>query len=222
MLLQKGQTVLVANRYGTWDIEAEPAPRKAEGDREWAAIVERLLQAVYPELGIRVEACQAGEPSSAENGWLEAARKRPPDWLILPPPTVGSSPCPSAEESADREKRTAILPEGWEAELRRMIGEARMYAKHVALYAPIELEAGGGAAGAAATSRSSFLAAARAAAKETGCLLIDAQAAIQRVLQRPGRPGKLAGEEAEEAIRLALADAFLQSVGFQWIKTMSG
>lgn len=205
MLLRKGQSLLFVT------LASRGAETSGPADESWASAAERLLLTAYPDLELRTEthafACASAE--RPEPGWLEAARRMKPDWLALPPLTV-------RDLEAAQGNGVTLSPELFKAALGRVLTEARAHAKRVTLLLPYGLDAE------EANRLLPYADAAYSAAWDAGCQPVDAQSAIDFAANRHAI---LADESDKAALRadveLALANAFLPRLGFQWVKRNS-
>lgn len=202
MQLRKGQSLLFLSHARNVAAATESG---------WASIVDRLLQSVYPELDIRVDALSyaAVADGRAEPGWIEAAGDLRPDWLVLPPFT-------DAELSAFVPNGATMSPELLKESLLPKLIEMRMHAERVVLLSPFALNASDG------EDSAPYEAAVLEAAWEAGCMLVDAKTAIDETKDKHAyQPGQANDEAQRTDIEFALASAFLRSVGFQWIRRHS-
>lgn len=205
MLLRKGQSLLFVT------LASRDAETYGSAEESWASVAERLLQTAYPDLELRTEthafACASAE--RPEPSWLEAARRMKPDWLALPPLTV-------RDVEAAEDKGVELSPERFKAALAGVLAQARAHASRVTLLLPYGLDAE------EANRLLPYADAAYSAAWDAGCQPIDAQSAIDFAVNRHAH---LAGETDQAALRadveLALANAFLPRVGFQWVRRSS-
>lgn len=202
MQLRKGQSLLLLSHARNVAAATETS---------WAAIVDRLLQSVYPDLDIRVDtlAHTAVADGWAQPTWIDAARDRRPDWLVLPPLT-------RADLSMLVPNGATMTPEYLKESLLPMLIEMRMHVKRVVLLSPFVLNATDG------NDFAPYEAAVLEAAWEAGCMLIDVKHAIDETKVKHAYQPDQANDDALRAdIEFALANAFLRSVGFQWVRRPS-
>ncbi|MFC5529688.1 hypothetical protein [Cohnella yongneupensis] len=205
MLLLKGQSILFIEHVYKQQSVTNNGERTS--DSGMATIADRLLQMVYPELSLQVEACASGIHTldSAVDGWLDAARRLRPDWLVIPPLHGDNWPAYSTDGRP-------LTPDLLEAALRRMMRDIQPYAINLALVAPISLT----------SSDKGFISpyadVARSVAEEEGCLFIDAQAEIDDVRLKYAHQAAPTNEELSADIEMSLTNVFLQAIGFQWVR----
>ncbi|WP_027087474.1 hypothetical protein [Cohnella panacarvi] len=183
----------------------------AANDTGWASIVESLLESVYPELGIRVDALSYATVTDGltQPVWMDVARNRRPEWLVMPPLT-------RADLSTLMPDEATRTPERLKHSLLRMLHELSMYAERVVLFTPFDLTASDG------NDFAPFEAAVLEAASEAGCMLVSVKSALDETkIKHACQPDRANDDALHTDIEFALANAFLRSVGFQWLRRPS-
>jgi len=202
MQLRKGQSLLLLSHARNVASATETS---------WAAIVDRLLQSVYPDLNIRVDtlahATVAG--GRAQPAWIDAVRQRKPDWLVLPPLT-------RADLSMLVPNGATMTPELLKESLLPMLNELRLYAKHIVLLSPFVLNESDG------DEFAPYEEAVLEAAWEADSMVVSVKHAINETkVKHACQPDQTNDETLRADIELALANALLRSVGFQWVRRPS-
>ncbi|MFD0671038.1 hypothetical protein [Cohnella sp. GCM10027633] len=198
MLLRQGQSIVLLS------LTRNSADASSEDD--WANIVKHLLLTAYPELGLRIEIreCGAFHGEWTEGGWLEAVWMIRPDWLVVPSFAGGER------------SEIAMTPERFRTRLHRLLADTSAHAKRSVLFSPIEADE----ADADADVHAQYAEIVHDAAMKPGCLYVDAKPAIGRARDRHAHLGS--GPETAEArradIETSLAYAFLECIGFRWVR----
>ncbi|BBI32990.1 SGNH/GDSL hydrolase family protein [Cohnella abietis] len=215
MLLQKGQKLLFIGDSITDCERARPA---GEGlfnalGRGYVSLVDALLQAVYPELGIRV----INVGSSGNNvldlkaRWQEDVLDRKPDCLSI---MIGTN-------DVWRQYDTPFITEGhvyadtYEATLRSLVKETKPLVSNLVLMTPFYLERN--EQDAMRHTMDEYGAIVKKIAEESDSLFVDTQAAFNLVL-KDLYPATLAWDRVHpsQAGHAVLARAFLNKIGFEW------
>lgn len=216
MLLQKGQKLLFIGDSITDCDRAKPAGEGLFGalGKGYVSLVDALLQAVYPELGIRVVnvGISGNNVVDLSRRWREDVIDRKPDWLSI---MIGTN-------DVWRQYDTPFITEWhvykdeYEATLRKLVAETKPLLKGgLVLMTPFYLESN--EKDAMRATMDEYGAIVRQVAEDHGCLFVDTQAAFNEVL-RELYAATLAWDRVHptQAGHAVLARAFLNKVGFQW------
>jgi len=217
MRLQKGQKLLFIGDSITDCDRARPAGEGLFGalGRGYVSLVDALLQAVYPELGIRVVnmGVSGNNVVDLDNRWQEDVLDRKPDWLSV---MIGTN-------DVWRQYDTPFIPEyhvypdRYETTLRKLVEETKPQVTELVLMTPFYLESN--EKDAMRRTMDEYGAIVRKVADEYGCLFVDTQAAFNVVL-KDLYAATLAWDRVHptQAGHAVLARTFLQAVGFDWNK----
>lgn len=215
MRLLKGQKLLFIGDSITDCDRAKPAGEGLFGalGKGYVSLVDGLLQAVYPELGIRVinTGTSGNNVLDLQARWQEDVLDRKPDWLSI---MIGTN-------DVWRQYDTPFIPEWhvyadkYEATLRALVNQTKPFVSNLVLMTPFYLESN--EQDAMRRTMDEYGAIVKKIAEETGSLFVDTQAAFNEVLQEL-YAATLAWDRVHptQAGHVVLARAFLNKIGFQW------
>lgn len=183
--------------------------------RGYAAQVNALLTAAYPERGIRVVnmGISGNTVRSLKARWQRDVLDLSPDWLSV---MIGINDVWRQFDEPLQPAGHVLLPE-YEETLRELLAEARPGLRGLVLMTPFYLEPNLADPMRAAMDR--YGAVVRRLAAEHGAIFVDTQAAFDRVLGHI-YPAALAWDRVHPspAGHMVLARALLQAVGFEWTR----
>ncbi|MFB9277778.1 SGNH/GDSL hydrolase family protein [Cohnella cellulosilytica] len=217
MKLQKGQKLLFIGDSITDCDRARPAGEGLFGalGKGYVSLVDAFLQAVYPELGIRVVNKGLGGNTvvDLENRWQEDVLDQNPDWLSI---MIGTN-------DVWRQYDTPFIPEGhvypdrYESTLRALVVRTKPHVGQLVLMTPFYLESN--KQDAMRATMDQYGAIVKRVAEESGALFVDTQAAFDAVLKEL-YSATLAWDRVHptQAGHAVLARAFLKAVDFDWNK----
>jgi len=217
MRLQKGQKLLFIGDSITDCERARPA---GEGlfnalGRGYVSFIDALLQAVYPELGIRVVnmGVSGNNVTDLEARWQEDVIDRKPDWLSI---MIGTNDV-WRQYDTPFIKEWHVYPDRYEEKLRKLVNEAKPHVGELVLMTPFYLESN--EQDAMRRTMDQYGAIVRRIAEDTGSLFVDTQAAFNVVLKEL-YSATLAWDRVHptQAGHMVLARAFLNAAGFDWNK----
>jgi lysophospholipase L1-like esterase len=215
MLLNKGEKLLFIGDSITDCDRAKPEGEGLFGalGKGYVALVDAMLTAVYPELGIRVinTGMSGNTVLDLQARWQEDVLDRKPDWLSI---MIGTN-------DVWRQYDTPFIPEGhvyadkYEATLRTLVEQSKPHVSNLVLMTPFYLESN--EQDAMRRMMDEYGAIVKKIAEETGSLFIDTQAAFNEVLKEL-YAATLAWDRVHpsQAGHVVLARAFLNKIGFQW------
>jgi lysophospholipase L1-like esterase len=215
MKLQNGHKLLFIGDSVTDCERAKPAGEGLPGSlgNGYVSFVDGLLQAVYPELGIRVvnKGINGHTVRDLKSRWQKDVLEQKPDCLAV---MIGIN-------DVWRQYDTPSITEGhvyieeYETTLRSLIDETKPQVKEIILMTPFYLEPN--EEDAMRNTMDQFGRAAQKIAVETGCLFVDTQAAFNRVLSNL-YPAAIAWDRVHPSTagHMVLAKAFLAEIGFDW------
>ncbi|MCD9026192.1 SGNH/GDSL hydrolase family protein [Cohnella silvisoli] len=215
MLLQKGQKVLFIGDSITDCERAKPAGEGLFGalGKGYVSMVDALLQAVYPELGIRVvnTGISGNTVLELQARWQEDVLDRKPDWLSV---MIGTNDV-WRQYDTPFIKDWHVYADKYEATLRALVAQTKPHVRNVVLMTPFYLESN--EQDAMRRTMDEYGAIVRKIAEETGVLFVDTQAAFNVVL-KDLYSATLAWDRVHpsQAGHAVLARAFLNKVGFEW------
>lgn len=215
MQLKKGQKLLFVGDSIT---DCERARPHGEGlfgalGKGYVSMVDALLQAVYPELGIRVVnmGVSGNTVVDLEARWREDVLDRQPDWLAI---MIGANDVWRQFDTpfiADWH----VYPDRYEATLRKLVEETKPRVSELVLMTPFYLETNKRDAMRAKMDLYGEIVG--KIAKDCGARCVNTQAAFDAVLQEL-YSATLAWDRVHptQAGHAVLARAFLNEIGFEW------
>jgi lysophospholipase L1-like esterase len=181
--------------------------------RGYVTLVDAFLQSSYPELGIRVVnmGVSGNTVRDLAARWETDVTNRRPDWLSV---MIGINDV-WRQFDTPFIRDWHVLPDEYESTLRDLVRRTVPSVKGLVLMTPFYLEPNRSDAMRARMDEYGNIV--RNIAKECGTLLVDTQAAFDKVL-RHLYPGSLAWDRVHptQAGHMVLARAFLDAVGFDW------
>lgn len=217
MLLQKGQKLLFIGDSITDCERAKPAGEGLFGalGQGYVAYVDALLQAVYPELGIRVINKGLGGNTAfhLRDRWQEDVLDLKPDWLSI---MIGINDV-WRQYDLPAIKETHVYADQYEETLRNLVKQAKSQIGNIVLMTPFYIESN--EQDLMRKTMDEYGAIVRRIAEEEGTLFIDTQAAFNVVLKEL-YAATLAWDRVHPvpAGHMLLARAFLNKIGFDWNK----
>ncbi|WP_338554944.1 SGNH/GDSL hydrolase family protein [Paenibacillus sp. KS-LC4] len=218
MKLERGQKLLF---IGDSITDCDRNKQDGEGlfgalGKGYVAQVDALLQAVYPELGIRVVnmGTSGHTVRDLKARWQEDVTDKKPDVLSI---MIGINDV-WRQYDTPFIKEWHIYLEEYEQTLRELVARAKPIAESgIVLMTPFFLESN--EQDAMRRTMDEYGAVVRRIADETGCLFIDTQAAFNKVLAHL-YSATLAWDRVHPtaAGHMVLARAFLQAMDFDWTK----
>ncbi|WP_373229980.1 SGNH/GDSL hydrolase family protein [Cohnella sp.] len=215
MLLQKGEKLLFIGDSITDCERAKPTGEGLFGalGKGYVSLVDAMLQAVYPELGIRVvnKGTSGNTVLDLQARWQEDVLDQKPDWLSV---MIGIN-------DVWRQYDTPFIKEGhvyadkYEATLRELVEQTKPHVSHLVLMTPFYIESN--EQDAMRSTMDEYGAIVKRIASETGAIFVDTQAAFNEVLKEL-YAAALAWDRVHptQAGHVVLARAFLDKIGFQW------
>ncbi|MFD0670623.1 SGNH/GDSL hydrolase family protein [Cohnella sp. GCM10027633] len=216
MLLHKGQKLLFIGDSITDCDRAKPSGEGLFGalGKGYVSLVDALLQAVYPELGIRVinTGNSGNNVVDLEKRWQADVIDRKPDWLSI---MIGTN---DVWRQYDTPFITDwhVYKDTYEATLRKLVAETKpLLQGGLVLMTPFFIETN--EKDKMRATMDEYGAVVRAVAADYGALFVDTQAAFNEVLKEL-YSGTLAWDRVHptQAGHMVLARAFLDKVGFEW------
>jgi len=215
MLLQKGQKLIF---IGDSITDCERVRPDGEGlfgalGKGYVSLVDAMLQAVYPELGIRV--VNMGNSGNTvvnlEERWQEDVIDRKPDWLSI---MIGINDV-WRQYDLPFIKEAHVYKDTYEATYRKLVERTKPLVSGLVLMTPFYLESN--EQDAMRKTMDEYGAIVKRIAEDTGCLFVDTQAAFNEVLKEL-YSATLAWDRVHpsQAGHVVLARAFLNKIGFQW------
>lgn len=218
MKLTKGQKLIFIGDSITDCERNRPAGEGLFGalGKGYVGYVDALLQAVYPELGIRVinMGTSGHTVRDLKQRWQEDVIERKPDWLVV---MIGTN-------DVWRQYDTPFIPDGhvykeeYEQTLQALIAQTKPLAQGIVLMTPFYIESN--AEDAMRATMDEYGAIVRRTAEQHDCLFVDTQAAFNKVLEQL-YAATLAWDRVHPtaAGHMVLAKAFLKEIGFEWDRT---
>ncbi|CAM4143587.1 SGNH/GDSL hydrolase family protein [Paenibacillus alkaliterrae] len=218
MRLTKGQKLLF---IGDSITDCERNRPNGEGlfgalGKGYVANVDALLQAVYPELGIRVVnmGTSGHTVRDLKDRWQADVIDRKPDWLAV---MIGTN-------DVWRQYDTPFIPEWhvykdeYEHTLQSLIAETKPLVNGVVLMTPFYIESND--KDAMRATMDEYGAIVKRTAERNDCLFVDTQAAFNKVLEEL-YASTLAWDRVHPtaAGHMVLAKAFLNKIGFEWVRS---
>ncbi len=215
MLLQKGQKLLFIGDSITDCDRAKPAGEGLFGalGKGYVSLVDAFLQAVYPELGIRVvnTGLSGNTVVDLQDRWREDVLDRKPDWLSI---MIGTNDV-WRQYDAPFIKEWHVYADKYEATLRQLVEQSKSHVNNIVLMTPFYLESN--AQDAMRRTMDEYGAIVKKISEESGTLFVDTQAAFNVVL-KDLYAATLAWDRVHptQAGHVVLARAFLNKIGFEW------
>lgn len=179
----------------------------------YVSYVDALLQAVYPELGIRVvnKGINGNTVRDLKNRWQEDVISQKPDWVSI---MIGINDV-WRQYDTPFIKEWHVYLEEYEDTLRKLVQETKPLVKGMVIMTPFYIESN--ELDQMRQSMDQYGLVGKKIAKEEGCLFIDTQAAFNEVLKEL-YSATLAWDRVHPtaAGHMVLARAFLKKVGFDW------
>ncbi len=179
----------------------------------YVSLVDALLGAVYPELGIRVVNMGTGGHTvrDLQKRWQTDVLDQKPDWLSV---MIGINDVWRQFDSPLRTE-THVLPDEYERTLDALLSQTRPAVQNIVLLTPFYIEPN--RADPMRARMDEYGAIVRQLSEKHGTLLVDTQAAFDAVLTAL-YPATLAWDRVHPSLtgHTVLARAFLQAVEFAW------
>ncbi|MUG43705.1 SGNH/GDSL hydrolase family protein [Paenibacillus woosongensis] len=215
MLLEKGQKLLF---IGDSITDCERQRPDGEGlfsalGKGYVALVDALLQSVYPELGIRVvnKGNSGNTVRDLQERWQEDVLDQKPDWLSI---MIGIN---DVWRQYDTPLITEwhVYAEEYEKTLRDLVAKTKPQLEGLVLMTPFYLEPN--PEDKMRKTMDEYGAIVKKVAADTGAVFVDTQAAFNVVLEEL-YPATLAWDRVHPSYtgHMVLARAFLKEVGFEW------
>lgn len=216
MLLTKGDKLLFIG-----DSITDCERKKPDGEGLFAALgkgyvslVDALLQAVYPELGIRVvnKGLSGNTVRDLNARWQEDVLDQKPDWLSI---MIGINDV-WRQFDTPFIKEWHVYAEEYEATLRKLVSETKPNLKGLVLMTPFYLESNEQDKMRAKMDEYGVIVR-KIAAEYDDILFVDTQAAFNAVLTEL-YAATLAWDRVHPSAagHMVLARAFLDKIGFEW------
>jgi lysophospholipase L1-like esterase len=179
----------------------------------YVSLVDALLGAAYPELGIRVVNMGTGGNTvrDLQARWQTDVLDQKPDWLSV---MIGINDVWRQFDSPLRPE-IHILPDEYERTLDALLSQTRPIVQNIILLTPFYIEPN--RADAMRARMDEYGAIVRRLSEKHGTLFVDTQAAFDAVLTAL-YPATLAWDRVHPSLtgHMVLARAFLQAVEFAW------
>jgi lysophospholipase L1-like esterase len=215
MKLEKGQKLLF---IGDSITDCERAKPEGEGlfgalGKGYVSYVDGLLQAVYPELGIRVvnKGIGGNTVRDLKQRWQEDVIAQRPDLLSI---MIGINDV-WRQYDTPFIKEWHVYLEEYEETLRELVAETKPFVKEVVLMTPFYLESN--EQDLMRRTMDQYGQVVKRIAEENNCLFVDTQAAFNIVL-KDLYSATLAWDRVHPttAGHMILSRAFLKEIGFEW------
>jgi len=181
--------------------------------RGYVSLVDALLGAVYPDLGVRVVnmGTSGNTVRDLEARWQSDVLDKHPDWLSV---MIGANDVWRQFDSP-RQTEDHVLPEEYEQTLDRLLARTLPAVGNVVLMTPFYIEPNRADAMRARTDE--YGAIVRRLSEKHGTLFVDTQAAFDAVLTAY-YPATLAWDRVHpnQTGHMVIARAFLEAVEFVW------
>jgi lysophospholipase L1-like esterase len=182
----------------------------------YVSYVDGLLQAVYPELGIRVvnKGISGNTVRDLKARWQEDVIAQKPDWVSI---MIGINDVWRQYDLPFIKERHVYLDE-YEETLRSLVIETKPLVTGIILMTPFYIE--GNEHDPMRQTMDQYGLAVKRIAEETDSIFVDTQAAFNEVLKTL-YPAALAWDRVHPSVagHMILARAFLKAIGFDWNKT---
>lgn len=217
MLLQKGQKLLFIGDSITDCDRAKPAGEGLFGalGKGYVSLVDAFLQAVYPELGIRVvnTGTSGNTVVDLQARWQEDVIDRKPDLLSI---MIGTNDV-WRQYDTPFIKEWHVYADKYETTLRSLVEQTKPLVSNLVLMTPFYLESN--EQDAMRRTMDEYGAIVKRIAEHAGVLFVDTQAAFNVVL-KDLYSATLAWDRVHPtpAGHAVLARAFLNKMGFDWNK----
>ncbi|RTE07108.1 SGNH/GDSL hydrolase family protein [Paenibacillus whitsoniae] len=215
MLLQKNEKLIMIGDSITDCERKRPLGEGLFGGigKGYVSLVDALIQSTYPELGLRIinMGISGNTVRDLKNRWEEDVENLKPDWLSI---MIGINDVwRQYDQPTIRESH--VYPEEYEATLRELIQRTKPQVKGIVLMTPFYIEPN--REDAMRKRMDEYGTIVKRIAEETGCLLVDTQAAFESVL-RDIYPATLAWDRVHPSAvgHMVLAKAFLAAVGYEY------
>lgn len=179
----------------------------------YVSLVDALLGAAYPGLGIRVVNMGTGGNTvrDLQARWQTDVLDQKPDWLSV---MIGINDVWRQFDSPTRPEGH-VLPDEYERTLEGLIAQTRPLVKNIVLLTPFYIEPN--RADAMRARMDEYSAVVRQLSEKHGTLFVDTQAAFDAVLT-DYYPATLAWDRVHpsQTGHMVLARAFLQALDFRW------
>ena len=215
MIVEQGQKLLFIGDSVT---DCDRAKPKGEGlfealGKGYVSYVNALLQAVYPEFGIRVvnKGISGHTVRDLKDRWQEDVIAQKPDCLSI---MIGINDVWRQYDTPFIKEWHVYIDE-YEQTLRNLVNETKPLVKSLVLMTPFYLESN--EQDKMRQTMDQYGQVVRKIAEETDCLLVDTQAAFNEVL-KDLYPATLAWDRVHPSAagHMVLARAFLKEIGFKW------
>jgi lysophospholipase L1-like esterase len=179
----------------------------------YVSYVDALLQAVYPDYGIRVvnKGINGNTVRDLKKRWQQDVIDQEPDWLSI---MIGINDVWRQYDSPFIKERHVYLDE-YEETLRKLIMETKPFVKGLVLMTPFYLESN--EQDRMRQMMDQYGQIVRNIAEENLCLFVDTQAAFNEVLMEL-YPAAIAWDRVHPSAagHMVLARAFLKVMNFDW------
>ncbi|WEK55521.1 MAG: SGNH/GDSL hydrolase family protein [Candidatus Cohnella colombiensis] len=215
MLLKKGQKLLFIGDSITDCDRVKPDGEGLFGalGRGYVSLVDGMLQAIYPELGIRVvnTGLSGNTVVDLDKRWQEDVIDRKPDWLSI---MIGTNDV-WRQYDTPFIKEWHVYKDQYQTTLRKLIEQSKPLVEGIVLMTPFFLEVN--RSDAMRNTMDDYGAIVKQIAEEYGTYFVDTQAAFDVVLKEL-YSATLAWDRVHpsQAGHVVLAKAFLDKLGFQW------
>lgn len=218
MILERSQKLLFIGDSVT---DCERAQPEGEGlfgalGKGYVSYVDALLQAVYPELGIRVvnKGINGNTVRDLKTRWQEDVINQKPDWLSI---MIGINDVWRQYDTPFIKDWHVYLDE-YEDTYRKLVLETKPFVKGVILMTPFYIE--GNEKDPMRSTMDQYGKVVKKIARETNALLIDTQAAFSEILSEM-YPAAIAWDRIHPSAagHMVLARAFLKTIGFEWSRS---